>query len=85
LTNAQKHSKASRVAVAVEKPGKALSIVVRDDGTGFAFSGAFNLGELDRLGMGPASIKQRVHKLNGELLLDSRPGRGVEIKIRVPV
>jgi len=85
LHNVQKHSKASRVAVAVEKPGKTLAITVRDDGTGFPFSGAFNLGELDQLGVGPASIKQRVHKLNGELLVDSRPGRGVELKIRVPL
>jgi signal transduction histidine kinase len=85
LHNAQKHSKASRVAVVVEKPGKTLSIAVSDDGTGFAFSGAFNLGELERLGVGPASIKQRVRKLGGELLLDSRPGRGVELRIRVPL
>ncbi len=85
LNNAQKHSKASRVAVAVEKTGKALALTVRDDGTGFTFSGAFNLAELDRLGMGPASIKQRVHKLNGELLVDSRPGRGAELRIRVPL
>ncbi|MEN6600986.1 MAG: sensor histidine kinase [Bryobacteraceae bacterium] len=85
LNNAQKHSKASRVAVVVEKPTKALSITVRDDGTGFPFGGAFNLGELDRLGIGPASIKQRVHKLSGELLVDSKPGRGVELKIRIPL
>ena len=85
LNNAQKHSKASRVAVAVEKTGKALALTVRDDGTGFPFSGAFNLAELDRLGMGPASIKQRVHKLSGELLVDSRPGRGAELRIRVPL
>jgi signal transduction histidine kinase len=85
LHNAQKHSKASRVAVAVEKPGRALSILVSDDGTGFPFSGAFTLGELERLSIGPASIKQRVRKLGGELLLDSRPGRGVELKIRFPL
>ena len=85
LHNAQKHSKASRVAVAVAMPGRALSISVSDDGTGFGFSGAFNLAELERLGLGPASIKQRVRKLNGELLLDSRPGHGVELRIRIPL
>ena len=85
LHNAQKHSKASRVAVAVAMPGRTLSLSVSDDGTGFGFSGAFNLAELERLGLGPASIKQRLRKLNGELLLDSRPGHGVELRIRVPL
>lgn len=85
LHNVQKHSKASRVAVAVAKSGGGIEISIDDDGSGFPFSGAFSLDELDRLRMGPVSIKRRVSELGGDLTLDSRPGRGASLKIRIPL
>jgi signal transduction histidine kinase len=42
------------------------------------------LDELELLKVGPASIKRRVRSLNGDLTIDSRPGRGAGLKIRVP-
>lgn len=84
LHNVQKHSKATRVAVALEQTGKTVEIGVDDDGAGFAFSGSFNLDELDLLRLGPASIKRRVRSLGGELAIESRPGHGAGLKIRIP-
>ncbi|HVX65680.1 MAG TPA: sensor histidine kinase [Bryobacteraceae bacterium] len=84
LHNVQKHSKASRVAVSLEQNGKAVELAIDDDGTGFAFSGVFNLDELDLLRLGPASIKRRVRSLGGELVIESRPGHGAGLKIRIP-
>jgi signal transduction histidine kinase len=57
---------------------------IDDDGAGFAFSGSFNLDELDLLRLGPASIKRRVRSLGGELSIESRPGHGAGLKIRIP-
>jgi signal transduction histidine kinase len=85
LNNVQKHSKASRVNVGLAKADKSLEISVEDDGTGFPFSGAYNLDELDMLRLGPVSIKRRVRGLEGDLVLESRPGHGSGIKIRIPV
>ncbi|HOK46482.1 MAG TPA: sensor histidine kinase [Bryobacteraceae bacterium] len=85
LHNVQKHSKASRVVVALEHAGKNVEISVDDDGTGFAFSGTFSLDELDLLRLGPQSIKRRVRSLGGDLQIESRPGHGAGLKIRVPV
>jgi signal transduction histidine kinase len=85
LHNTQKHSKASRVAVTAEKAGRALVVTVTDDGTGFPFSGSYSLEELELLRMGPGSIKQRVRKLGGELVVISRPGKGAELHIRIPL
>jgi signal transduction histidine kinase len=85
LHNAQKHSKASRVAVTAEKTGRVLAVRVADDGTGFPFSGSYTLDELELLRMGPVSIKQRVRKLSGELTVNSRPGKGAELNIRIPL
>jgi len=85
LNNIQKHSGASRVAVFIGKRGQKLEVRTEDNGGGFPFSGTFTLDELELLRMGPISIKRRVRMLNGELSLDSRPGQGSSIEIRVPV
>jgi signal transduction histidine kinase len=84
LHNVQKHSKAGRVVVSLEQAGKAVELAVDDDGAGFPFSGTFNLDELDLLRLGPASIRRRVRSLGGELSIESRPGHGAGIKIRIP-
>jgi signal transduction histidine kinase len=84
LHNVQKHSKATRVVVSMEQSGKMVEFTVDDDGCGFAFSGNFNLDELDLLRLGPNSIKRRVRSLGGELQIESRPGHGASLKIRVP-
>jgi len=85
LHNVQKHAAATRVAIGVERAGKTLEISVDDNGHGFRFSGAYNLDELDLLRLGPASIKRRARSLNADLIVESRPGRGAGLKLRVPV
>ena len=85
LNNIQKHSGATRIAISIERRGEKLEITTADNGGGFPFSGAFTLDELELLRLGPVSIKRRVRLLGGELLLDSRPGQGVNLKVRVPL
>jgi signal transduction histidine kinase len=85
LHNVQKHAAATRVAVAMEKAGKALEISIDDNGSGFLFSGVYNLEELDLLRLGPVSLKQRARSLNAELQLESRPGRGSSLRMRIPI
>lgn len=85
LHNVQKHSKASRVTVGVGREGNTFELSIEDDGTGFPFSGAYTLEELELLRLGPISIRRRVRILGGEMMLDSQPGKGASLKIRVPV
>lgn len=84
LHNVQKHSNASRVSVSLEMPKDVLEIVIEDDGAGFPFSGTFGLDELELLRLGPMSIKRRVRSLGGDLVLQSRPGRGSGLRVRIP-
>jgi signal transduction histidine kinase len=84
LNNARKHSKASRVTLSIENNHDGVELAVEDDGSGFPFSGAYNLDELEILRLGPRSIKRRVRTLGGELLVDSRPTEGAALKIRIP-
>jgi signal transduction histidine kinase len=83
LNNVQKHARATRIAVSFAKRGDHLEIGIEDNGAGFPFSGSYTLDELDLLRLGPVSIRRRVRALGGELLLESRPGGGAGLKVRV--
>jgi len=83
LYNVQKHSSATRVAVSIAKSETGLEILVEDNGNGFPFSGRYTLDELELLRLGPMSIKRRVRTLGGDMVLDSKPGQGAGLKIRL--
>jgi len=85
LNNILKHSGASRVAISVAREDQHLRITVEDNGEGFPFTGAFSLEELELLRLGPSSIKRRVKVLEGNMELESGPGRGSKLAIRVPL
>ena len=85
LNNIHKHSGASRLAISIGKREQRLEISAEDNGGGFPFSGSFNLDELELLRLGPVSIKRRVRMLGGEMQLDSKPGKGASLQIRIPV
>jgi two-component system sensor histidine kinase DegS len=84
LNNVRKHSRASHVTITIETVAGIVHVTVEDDGSGFPFSGSYNLDELELLRLGPRSIKRRVRTLNGELSIDSRPSSGASLRIRVP-
>jgi signal transduction histidine kinase len=83
LNNVQKHSRATRIAVALNRVGKSIEFSVEDNGVGFPFSGSFNLDEQELLRIGPFSIQKRVRNLKGELIVESRPERGSGLKVRI--
>lgn len=85
LHNIQKHAQAKNVTVGVGRDVDILELAIEDDGRGFPFAGAFALDELDLLNRGPVTIRSRVRQLKGEMLLDSAPGRGSTIRIRIPL
>jgi signal transduction histidine kinase len=85
LNNVLKHSGATRVVISVARADQTLQISVEDNGGGFPFTGTFSLDELELLHLGPTSIKRRVKVLAGELALESGPGQGSKLAIRVPL
>jgi signal transduction histidine kinase len=70
--------------VSLARSERGLEIAVEDNGAGFPFSGRYDLDQMERLGLGPISIRRRVRMLDGELLIDSRPGKGAKLEICVP-
>src|SRR6267378_3737027 len=84
LVNVRKHSGAHHVLVRLAQRAGSLQLTVEDDGKGFSFSGRLSDAELETTGKGPAVIRERVRLLAGELAIESTPGHGARLEVRIP-
>lgn len=84
LVNVRKHSKAQQVLVRLNASGERWNLIVEDDGSGFPFAGRLTQIELDSLGKAPVVIRERVRLLEGELTVESNPGRGSRLEVSIP-
>jgi signal transduction histidine kinase len=76
ITNAAKHSGASRVTLRLERDGSLVKMHVADRGCGFDAS-------VPGSGFGLVSMRERIHSVGGELRIRSGPGRGSEVEVAV--
>jgi signal transduction histidine kinase len=84
LVNVRKHSKARHTLVRLSSTPSQWSLTLEDDGKGFPFSGRLTQAELDQMGKGPMIIKERVRLIAGALTVESNPGLGTRLEIKVP-
>lgn len=84
LVNVRKHSGAKQVLMQLLQESGKWQLVVEDDGTGFPFDGRISQSELDVLGRAPAIIRERVRLIQGDLTIESKPGKGARIEVSVP-
>ena len=84
LVNVRKHSGAHHVLVRLAQRAGQLQLTVEDDGKGFSFSGRLSDAELETTGKGPGVIRDRVRLLAGELAIESTPGHGARLEVRIP-
>ena len=82
LSNATKHSGASRVVVTVAADSERVELEVRDDGAGF--DPGRRTGALEQGHIGLASSERRVQSVGGELVVESGPGRGTTVRATLP-
>jgi signal transduction histidine kinase len=83
LTNAIKHAKASNIWIRAWRERLALRCSIRDDGAGFDSNRV--QAEPGRKGLGLIAMRERVSAIGGTLSIESCPGRGTELLIRVPL
>jgi signal transduction histidine kinase len=76
--NAVRHGNARRLSVSVTRQDGHVELAVRDTGTGFEPAAP-------HAGSGLAHIRDRIAELGGTLDIDSAPGRGAALTVRVPV
>jgi PAS domain S-box-containing protein len=83
LTNVLKHARATAASVVVERVGQELRLICEDNGTGFP---ADRLdGATDRQHLGIRGMRERLSLVGGELHVESSPGCGTSLFIRIPV
>jgi PAS domain S-box-containing protein len=80
LTNVTRHSKATRVEVAVRRAGGAIILGVADNGVGFVPGSLSGLHSLGLVGM-----RERALACGGVLMVQGKPGEGTSIVVTIPV
>jgi PAS domain S-box-containing protein len=83
LNNVSKHAQASRVCLILERRDNQVSLIVEDDGVGFDSSRrAVPLSSTKGLGL--IGMRERASLIGGEIEIESSPGAGATIFVRVP-
>lgn len=75
VTNVQRHARARQVQVRLQTQGSHAELEVQDDGRGAG----------SRRGHGLAGMSERLAALGGSLQIESAPGRGTRLRMRVPL
>jgi signal transduction histidine kinase len=84
LTNVVRHARARQAWIEVQGEGPDVELLIRDDGVGFDTKGVqekVSRGE----GFGLSGIQDRVRLVGGQIAIESEPGLGTSIRVRLPV
>ena len=83
LHNCEKHAGANRVNITLRRLPDVLEVDIRDNGCGF------ELNEKSmphrNAGLGILGIRERAAKVGGTLALETAPGRGTHLSLRIPL
>jgi len=77
MNNVLKHARATEVRIGLAMTDSRLTITVADNGCGFSTQKPPSAGD------GLENMKQRLERLGGQFLLDSKPGGGTRIQFEV--
>jgi PAS domain S-box-containing protein len=80
LNNVQKHAEANRVDIILEQRDHSVVLIIEDDGVG----GETPPTPTANGGMGLVGMRERVALVGGTLEIESAPGEGTTIYVRVP-
>lgn len=79
LSNILKHASATQASVQLNQGEAEWTVVVEDNGKGFDHKKPLNEG------LGLNSVAERIQQLNGQLNVDSMPGRGTTVIVTLPI
>jgi signal transduction histidine kinase len=84
VNNVVKHARAREVHVALRSHEDRVDITIRDDGRGFT-PGAAAAGAANGGGFGLKGLAERVQMLGGTHTIESAPGRGTIVTVRIGI
>jgi len=80
VSNALRHGRPAHVRVELRQGPDEVRLAVTDDGRGFDARSPAR----EREGLGTFTMRERVALVHGQLEIDSRPGAGTRVFVRVP-
>jgi signal transduction histidine kinase len=83
LTNVYRHAGAKRVSVLLERRPDHVSLIVEDDGQGFDMHTGSAPGRQGKMGL--LGMRERVLLAGGKIDVESGPGAGTTVFVRVPL
>ncbi|MFT3679730.1 MAG: sensor histidine kinase [Ferruginibacter sp.] len=78
LNNTIKYSKASKVSIHIALVKKFVKLTIKDNGVGFDMATKGN-------GIGLSNISNRAKQFNGNAHIQSKPGKGCQVDVSMPV
>ncbi|MBK9983756.1 MAG: hypothetical protein IPP15_15530 [Saprospiraceae bacterium] len=83
LNNISKYAKAKNVWIQLTKKEGELNMIIRDDGVGFDPENVIN-DKVKASGYGLGNMQKRVARVKGTINIESKPGTGTTILVRIP-
>jgi len=74
VTNIQRHARATRASVRLEKEADGVRLHIEDDGRGAVIVA----------GNGLCGMRERIELLQGQVRIESRPGQGTRLEVMLP-
>ena len=84
LTNVAQHAHAAHVTVLLEHRGASAQLIVEDDGSGFDVAHMMDSRPHEG-NLGLYCMRERVALIGGTLTIESTPGRGTAVFVRIPL
>ena len=85
INNAFKYSGCSEIKTMISNSNKQIKMIIKDNGVGFDVKRETAGDKLSLSGNGLRNMKSRSMEMKGELLVESTPGVGTEIKLSIPI
>lgn len=83
LTNCAKYARAARVEIALVRDPSQLTVTIADNGQGFDVAKTMQASQLTSFGL--TNMRERALLLGGSLVVQSRPGHGTTVTLRLPL
>lgn len=81
IVNVERHARATKVTVSLTCDADGVEAEVADDGVGFDAAATLRAGRVTGL----LSMRRRAEFVGGVCRLESEPGRGTRVSVRIPV
>jgi signal transduction histidine kinase len=85
LTNVLKHARARHVSLILQRTPDQMLAVLEDDGKGFESEGEIVAASSGGGRLGMLGMRERAELVGGTLTVESTPGRGTAVFVRVPL